>query len=264
MVKKPDREEGKCDLADGQDMQAREASPEAGGHSLLLDGGLAGMESHAGLARGCDGPKQGMSLLPPCTGKREKRRRKRDSQARDTPGNWRDQRANVSRAAAAPNDSSSAAVEKALRMRRAGSGMQLLKGACIPRLEIVADTGGSLDWLLAGEGIMNRRKKGLVLPIVTLEHLELDWHRKAVGKRIKSYEVSANSQQADPAMAGRGDGELSEQIHQSNQIVQIFQAGTGNACNWAKLEIETKRHNCLRLQSREDLYSFSKKSSRRE
>lgn len=84
----------------------------------------------------------------------------------------------------------------------------------------------------------------MVLPIVTLEHLELDWHRKAVGKRIKSYEVSANSQEADPAkrkLARRGDGELSEQIHQSNQIVQVFQAGTGNACNWAKLEIETKR-----------------------
>jgi hypothetical protein len=59
MVQKPDGEEEKCDLVDGQDMQAREASPEAGGHSLLLDGGLAGMEAHAGLARGCDGPKQG-------------------------------------------------------------------------------------------------------------------------------------------------------------------------------------------------------------
>lgn len=62
MVKKPGREEEKCDLADGQDMQAREASPEAGGHSLLLNGGLAGMEAHAGLARGCDGPKQGTAF----------------------------------------------------------------------------------------------------------------------------------------------------------------------------------------------------------
>lgn len=33
---------GKCDLADGQDMQAREASPEAGGHSFLLNGGGGG------------------------------------------------------------------------------------------------------------------------------------------------------------------------------------------------------------------------------
>lgn len=62
-------------------MQAQEASPEAGGHSLLLNGGLAGMEAHAGLARGCDGPKQGMSLLPPCTGKKEKKK-KRDRSER--------------------------------------------------------------------------------------------------------------------------------------------------------------------------------------
>jgi hypothetical protein len=40
--------------------------------------------------------------------------------------------------------------------------------------DYAADTGDSLDWLMAEEGIMNRRKKKLVLPIVTLEHLELD------------------------------------------------------------------------------------------
>lgn len=57
---KPDREVEKCELAEPRHA-AREASPEAGaGHSLLLNGGLAGMEAQAGLARGCDGPKQGM------------------------------------------------------------------------------------------------------------------------------------------------------------------------------------------------------------
>lgn len=89
-----------------------------------------------------------------------------------------------------------------------------------------------------------------------------------MGKRIKSYEVvSANSQEADPAkrkLARRGDGELSEQIHQSNQIVQIFQAGTGNACDWAKLEIETKKAqlSTIAVSGRSFILS-RKKSSRR-
>lgn len=56
---------------------AREASPEAGaGHSLLLNGGLAGMEVQAGLARGCDGPKQGMVSYRHARGKKEKKKEK--------------------------------------------------------------------------------------------------------------------------------------------------------------------------------------------
>lgn len=87
-----------------------------------------------------------------------------------------------------------------------------------------------------------------------------------MGKRIKSYEVvSANSQEADPLkqkLARRGDGELSKQIHQSNQILQIFQAGTGNACNWANCGIETKGkivYDC----SLGKIFILSRKSSRR-
>lgn len=141
---------------------------------------------------------RGWSLTATHEEKRKKRKKKGQS-TRDTSGNWRDQRANVSRKANAPNDSSSAAVEKVLRMRRAGSGMQLLKGAYIQRLEIMLRI---LAILLAADGGRRKKreeKKKLVLPIVTLEHLELNWHRMAVGKRIKSYEVvSANSQEADP------------------------------------------------------------------
>lgn len=117
-----------------------------------------------------------------------------------------------------------------------------------------------------GAPFKGQRRDRLDSSIVTLEHLELDWHRKAVGKRIKSYEVvSANSQEADPLkqkLARRGDGELSKQIHQSNQILQIFQAGTGNACNWANCGIETKGkivYDC----SLGKIFILSRKSSRR-
>jgi len=77
--------------------------------------------------------------------------------------------------------------------------------------------------------------------------------------------VSANSQEADPLkqkLARRGDGELSKQIHQSNQILQIFQAGTGNACNWTNCGIETKGkivYDC----SLGKIFILSRKSSRR-
>ncbi|UKZ90282.1 uncharacterized protein TrAFT101_005307 [Trichoderma asperellum] len=63
---------------------------------------------------------RGWSLT--ATHKERGERTEKGQSTRDTSGNWRDQRANVSRRASAPNDSSSAAVEKMLRMRRAGSG----------------------------------------------------------------------------------------------------------------------------------------------
>lgn len=137
MVKKRDREEGKCDLADEQDMQAREASPEAGGHSLLLNGGVGwhGVARWIGTrVRWSEAGDEPLTAMHREEGKEEKK----GTAKRET-----------RRAVGGINERTSPAQQlrrmiarvqlwrKALRMRRAGSGMQLLKGACIPRLEIV-------------------------------------------------------------------------------------------------------------------------------
>lgn len=86
---------------------------------------------------------RGWSLT--ATHKERGERTEKGQSTRDTSGNWRDQRANVSRRASAPNESSSAAVEKMLRMR-SGLGYAAVEGSVHATIrDYAADTGDSLD-----------------------------------------------------------------------------------------------------------------------